>query len=406
MTRSEEQLLHIMKTVDAHSVKVAAKHYVLRTPDDDARLAKAMVHSLIGEPVPWPEHHQLQDSGTIKPILVAIQAMPTEAEPDGGGEGDGDIDGPADDLDLEYSDGLEAFGIQQPLLAIGDVDDGDNDSPVSDAIAEDDAPSTCQPEAHSFYNPTTGKLVPRPTGHVFMHEPLPENFFGKQASLHEVGIKGGSQVVVTRPAPSPPLTQQGIRDHFVSVVPVQSASSSGGGAADAKAIGEHSAKKRKLGEQHASEPVKVKVEHEFVSDGRHRTRLDPDHMAWITDRHTDEVQKRQLPEFSVLEKAWFDSSCTEYVAAGKLGPFTTAEGIRSYIRRSTAVAKADAEQAKLAKREQKRENKDAKKEKADTTDKKHDKHGKDGKKGKHDKKDKALKIDHIEMAKGDAEDID
>jgi hypothetical protein len=152
MTRSEERLLQLMQKVDAHSAKVAAKHYVLCTPADDAKLSQAMVHSLLGEPVRWPEHRELENPSVKKFAMLAIKAPTTDNEPIGNGDG-GDIEqGPADDLELDYSDGLEVFGIQQPLLAIGNVEDSarDHGSASSSAAAADEEPPVKKQRAMTY----------------------------------------------------------------------------------------------------------------------------------------------------------------------------------------------------------------------------------------------------------------
>ena len=60
LSRSEEKLLELMKVIDAHSVSVARKHYVLRDPAKDANLAKQLVKVALKETVPWPSAGELE----------------------------------------------------------------------------------------------------------------------------------------------------------------------------------------------------------------------------------------------------------------------------------------------------------------------------------------------------------
>ena len=61
LSQSEDKLLGLLKSIDAHSTRVAKQHYVLQTPAYDAKLAKALVHSMIGKPVMWPSDAELAD---------------------------------------------------------------------------------------------------------------------------------------------------------------------------------------------------------------------------------------------------------------------------------------------------------------------------------------------------------
>jgi len=42
LTENEDKLYQLMQTLDAHSAAVARKHYVLKDPEDDVVLAKAL----------------------------------------------------------------------------------------------------------------------------------------------------------------------------------------------------------------------------------------------------------------------------------------------------------------------------------------------------------------------------
>jgi len=76
LTKSEDKLLGLLKSIDAHTIKVARQHYALQTPADGANLAKALVHSMIGKPVPWPSAIELADVGKHKATyLQLVNAM-------------------------------------------------------------------------------------------------------------------------------------------------------------------------------------------------------------------------------------------------------------------------------------------------------------------------------------------
>jgi hypothetical protein len=353
LARTENGLLEIMKRIDGHSAQVASRHYVLSTPADDARLAKSMVTTMLGEPVPWPENRELTDPAAKKAHVKAMALPVCDQEPAGHGQTSSDVE-PEDedaDLELEYVEGLEAFGIKPPLLAIGDAD-GLGLAPLADvepaSAAEGSGGDGTTDVEHDgatvagqwqFFDPITGKFTPRPDGIKLVHAPVDEASFGRQQSLSELGITGGGQTV-TRPPPPPEMRQLSLDAAFASQPP---------------------AKRPKV--EHAASSA---VEGPALA-GR-RTRLDPEHKAWIEERHGQEQKARELPKFTVVPKEWFDAAVVEGRAAGKLGCFTTAEGLRSYIRRTMSEAKeADArekEARKAAKNKEKEAHKDKKDKKA------------------------------------------
>ena len=49
MTSTHDALLNVMLKIDAHSTPVALNHYVLRDPEDDAKLARVLVSAVLGE---------------------------------------------------------------------------------------------------------------------------------------------------------------------------------------------------------------------------------------------------------------------------------------------------------------------------------------------------------------------
>ena len=109
LSQHQDQLLELMVNIDAHSKDVAKRHYVLQTPKDDAKLAKCLVHSLLGKPVPWPygaEKHQLDAMGATLQLLV-------DAVPDEGVDED-DID----EGEFQMWDFASFFGIEDPLVPL------------------------------------------------------------------------------------------------------------------------------------------------------------------------------------------------------------------------------------------------------------------------------------------------
>ena len=54
ITKDEEKLKNIMVIRDAHSKDVQKKHYILKDPEDEIKLAKELVKSVLGDSVRWP----------------------------------------------------------------------------------------------------------------------------------------------------------------------------------------------------------------------------------------------------------------------------------------------------------------------------------------------------------------
>ena len=113
LTQTEAHLLNLMKTIDAHSPNVAKKHYILQTPKDDAKLAKALVHAMLGEPVPWPENNKFKEISNPKPLhkmLSIADKVP---------EGHDEEDTPEDEFG--FWDLAKLFGISEPLPVLGNA---------------------------------------------------------------------------------------------------------------------------------------------------------------------------------------------------------------------------------------------------------------------------------------------
>ena len=54
LSDTEDKLQELMKIVDAHSKEVQRKHYCLKKPRVEVKLAQALVHAVLGGTVPWP----------------------------------------------------------------------------------------------------------------------------------------------------------------------------------------------------------------------------------------------------------------------------------------------------------------------------------------------------------------
>lgn len=119
MTRTEESLLRLLKIVDAHSVPVAKQFYVLKVPADDAKLARALVLAMIGEPVPWPTEADMAliDGEAVYQLVLASAAQEPGEEDNEEDDDDEDI---ADD-ELEWVEGMQIWGLQSPSLALTDA---------------------------------------------------------------------------------------------------------------------------------------------------------------------------------------------------------------------------------------------------------------------------------------------
>ena len=59
LSQTEERLLELMQVIDAHSVSGARKHFVLRDPVTDPKLAQKMVAVALGKTVLWPSAGEL-----------------------------------------------------------------------------------------------------------------------------------------------------------------------------------------------------------------------------------------------------------------------------------------------------------------------------------------------------------
>lgn len=144
LANSEEGLMKAFQVIDGHSPGVARRHYLLKTPEDDALLAKALVHAMLGEPVPWPCDAELVDEVRQRNAQLMIESCADMGSQRPGCDGDDDDDDD-DDIELDYFEGGERFGIHKPLLAICDAEI-QPDSSAAAAVKSDGDERIAAPE--------------------------------------------------------------------------------------------------------------------------------------------------------------------------------------------------------------------------------------------------------------------
>ena len=132
-----ETLLAMLRIVDGHSASIAKKHYILRGPADDAKLAEHLVHALLGDTVPWPTALALQDRSDD--VLVQLKTR-LDSDVDLSQQlGDGQH-GDDTEEELLWFMHADRFGLANPNRAIMDGEPSqhciteaphDSDAPVS-----------------------------------------------------------------------------------------------------------------------------------------------------------------------------------------------------------------------------------------------------------------------------------
>jgi hypothetical protein len=115
LSQSEDKLLGLFKSIDAHSTTVAKQHYVLQTPAYDAKLAKALVHSMIGKPVMWPSDAELADLDSNSATYLELVRTMLEPICDVADEED------ASDKELVWWEVATTFGRPQHLPMLEDA---------------------------------------------------------------------------------------------------------------------------------------------------------------------------------------------------------------------------------------------------------------------------------------------
>ena len=140
LTKDKVKLQDLMTILDANGRKVQGKHYIMKDPDEDCVLAKALVRNVLGATVPWPTQAEADKAcaaeGTADMIAeVAKLATDMEAHV----QFVTDEDDPDDEPDQEWACG-EIFGVlpvgELNLLPLGDNDADPPAAPIADAPAE------------------------------------------------------------------------------------------------------------------------------------------------------------------------------------------------------------------------------------------------------------------------------
>jgi hypothetical protein len=80
MTNNDE-IIKLISRVDRHSEGVAARVYVTKDPEGDAKLGELLFKAVLGEPVPWPSEGELR-AGSVADDLLVAQAWRIEKMPE------------------------------------------------------------------------------------------------------------------------------------------------------------------------------------------------------------------------------------------------------------------------------------------------------------------------------------
>ena len=119
LATNQDKFLEMVKTIDPHSKGVAQRHYILQSPEDDARMAMHLVKAMIGEPVQWPPSGSLEDTDRLLGALV--QHIPEHTDqPDAINAEDDDDD---NEQDLDWFENAGQFGINKPMDVLADQPD-------------------------------------------------------------------------------------------------------------------------------------------------------------------------------------------------------------------------------------------------------------------------------------------
>lgn len=373
MTQTEDKLLEVMKIIDAHSAQVARKHYVLRDPAADARLAKVLVKVALGDTVPWPSAAELKNCGLSGDGVLALPMGPYAYEEDHGQAGSGEEgDAEVEEEELEYWAGAEHFGIPQPLIPIGCA-------PEVQMLALEDAPlalcdvgSATPPSAGSdnkrgnlVYDKDKGvfqQVGPGPV--ILVHEDevarkqTKITDFGGQPAASAAGAQSiGASSSSGQAGQDPPLVKNA--SHATKPTKAQKHKKANKDKKNKKGKKDKKDLKGENADEDVVEKKGVKVEAPAVQQvgakrtrsnehyeerparGMRRCRLDLGETAWIEKKHDEYnlVNGRSLAK--IAETSWFSSARAEGIADGVLRSFVTAEGLRSHMRTTIKKRVAD-----------------------------------------------------------------
>ena len=115
----------MMVIIDKHSVGVMDKHYILKDPEDDVALAKALVEKIFGDTVEWPSNAKIESTRLEAPtwytkVMGLVKGTDDEeALDDGvivvaGHASDDEPEDEEDDVQLQDWDHGNIFGILGP----------------------------------------------------------------------------------------------------------------------------------------------------------------------------------------------------------------------------------------------------------------------------------------------------
>jgi hypothetical protein len=109
LTKDENKLKDLMTVLDAHGRPTQDKHYLIKTPEDDLKLAKALVKNVIGNTVSWPSREEAEAVTEESAMVAALEGMSEEFD----GQKDSEDCDPDDQPD-EHWDFGSLFGIYPP----------------------------------------------------------------------------------------------------------------------------------------------------------------------------------------------------------------------------------------------------------------------------------------------------
>lgn len=268
-----------MRRIDGHSTKTIDKHYALREPEDDVALAKVLVDAVLHGDVQWPSDHE------CKLNCESIENIDTFAYENQSIDNCGVLvlDDASDDEPLEYWKYGDAFGIAPPMLALCDADE------VGEASQPD------SPEKPSAASASSSSSRPVTTDDAKQLE-----MSAKKKKLDKKEKKADKKDRHSKKEKRALKKEK--KDSKELVADVGGSTFKRPAAATAGDL--------------ASVAITPK-----------RSRLDPDTKSWIAQEH-DAVMKTG----EVASRSWFEDACRRGLAQKTISPFTTAEGLRSYIR--------------------------------------------------------------------------
>lgn len=145
LTKDEEKLKKMMVVIDAHSMQMIDKHYLLKDPEDDVALARALVECIYGESVKWPTDDDIAKKRETNPawynmaMCIAngtVGAFPKEDDQDQVveyEEEDCDDEQEMEDWDFGYIFGIRPPGYLETIpLTAGDIEE--QSVPIEDAV--------------------------------------------------------------------------------------------------------------------------------------------------------------------------------------------------------------------------------------------------------------------------------